>query len=104
MTTLAPTLSTDQATTEAAKAVNVVHVTYSLVAGGSERFAYILATQLDPERFQTVICALDQGGALEPELQEQGVTYHVLHRPARVDWRTAWRLYQYFRDYGAQVV
>lgn len=82
----------------------VVHVTWSLVAGGSEMYAFTLASNLDPAKYQSFICALDQGGALEPEITAAAIPYRVMHRRPGIQLGLIWRLFSLFRRVGAQVV
>jgi glycosyltransferase involved in cell wall biosynthesis len=69
-----------------------MQVTYSLIAGGSEMFAFKLAAGLERGRFRSVMCAVDKGGALEPEIEKLCIPYHILHRRYGFDPRLFWKL------------
>lgn len=82
----------------------VVHVTWSLVAGGSEMYAFTIASNLDPNLYSSVMCAVDQGGALEPEVKREGIPYFVMNRRQGLDLGLMWRLFKLFRKSGARVI
>ena len=72
----------------------VMQVTWSLVAGGAETYALTVASGLDGSRYRSVMCGIDQGGALEPEVRRRGVPYHIMHRRPGLDWRLMGRMFQ----------
>ena len=74
--------------------VHVMQVTWSLVAGGAEIYALTIAKNLAPARYAIELCALDQGGALEPEIKRLGIPYRVMNRRQGIDLRLIWRLYE----------
>ena len=76
--------------------LKVMQVTWSLVAGGAEIYALTIARNLAPARYTTEICALDQGGALVPEIKRLGIPYSVMNRRQGIDLRLMWRLYRFF--------
>lgn len=90
--------------TTARQPLNVVQVTWSLVAGGSEMYAYAVASNLDPERFNGWLCAVDKGGALEPEIKRKGIPYRVMNRRQGIDWKLMWRLYRLFKESRVHVI
>jgi glycosyltransferase involved in cell wall biosynthesis len=81
-----------------------MQVTWSLVAGGSERYAFTLASHLDEARFCSALCALDQGGALESLVRERGIPFCVMHRRPGIQLALMGRLYRLFRRTGVAVV
>lgn len=83
---------------------SVIQVTWSLAAGGSERYAVDVAAGVDRARFIPYICALDQGGAFETEAKMLGIPYTLMRRPAGLSPRLVWRLYQVFRLNRATIV
>ncbi|MGH9764935.1 MAG: hypothetical protein ACREDR_20430, partial [Blastocatellia bacterium] len=56
----------------------VIQVTWSLVAGGAEMYAFTIAANLNPARYRSIMCAIDQGGALEPEVRNSGIPFTVM--------------------------
>jgi L-malate glycosyltransferase len=82
----------------------IVQVTYSLVAGGAERYALDLATTIDPRRFESRVYALDKGGPLEAEIREGNVPFAIMGRRPGIDFRLMWRLYREFRRNKASIV
>jgi glycosyltransferase involved in cell wall biosynthesis len=81
-----------------------MQITWSLVAGGSETYALTLAANLDPRRYRVAICAVDQGGALEPEITRLGIPCAIMHRRQGIDLRLMWRLYRLFRQTHVDVI
>lgn len=79
-------------------------VTWSLVAGGSETYALTLARHLDRARFSPMLCALDQGGALEDDLRQLNIPHRVMHRRPGLQFGLMWRLFRLFRRHRARVV
>jgi glycosyltransferase involved in cell wall biosynthesis len=82
----------------------VMQITWSLVAGGAEMYALNLASNLDHTRYRVILCALDQGGALEPEIRRAGIPYLVMHRPPGIHLGLMWRLFRLFRAAGVDIV
>lgn len=82
----------------------VIEVTWSLVAGGAEMYALSLASNLDHNRYRVILCALDQGGALEPEIRRSGISYFIMNRPPGIHLGLMWRLFRMFRATGVEVV
>jgi glycosyltransferase involved in cell wall biosynthesis len=75
----------------------VMQVTWSLVAGGAEIYAMTIASRLDKTRFTSLMCAMDQGGAIEGEVARHGLPYFIMHRRPGIDWRLFGRLHRLFR-------
>ena len=82
----------------------VMQITWSLVAGGAEMYAFNLASNLDPKRYRVILCALDQGGALEPEVRRSGIPYLVMNRRPGIQLGLIWQLFRLFRATGVKVV
>jgi glycosyltransferase involved in cell wall biosynthesis len=98
-----PSVQTSSAVRNNEKHV-VMQITWSLVAGGSEMYALSLASNLDPSRYHVILCALDQGGALEPEVRRSGIPYFVMHRRPGIQLALMWKLFLLFRKAGVEVV
>jgi sugar transferase (PEP-CTERM/EpsH1 system associated) len=82
----------------------IAQVTWSLVAGGSEVYAFTIASHLDPEKYSSVMVALDKGGALEDEIRRAGIPFEVMNRRPGIDWGLMWRLYRLFRKHRIDVI
>lgn len=93
-----------EAAAPAARRRLVMQVTWSLVAGGSERYAFTIASHLDARRFRGELCAVDQGGALESLVREQGIPYRVMDRQPGIQLGLMGRLAHVFRASGVDVV
>jgi glycosyltransferase involved in cell wall biosynthesis len=87
-----------------ARRIKVMQVTWSLVAGGAEIYAFTIARNLAAERYTTELCALDQGGALEDEIKRQGIPYRVMNRRQGIDLRLIWRLYRLFAKTRPRII
>lgn len=79
-------------------------VTWSLVAGGSETYALTLAKNLDRKRFEPMLCAIDQGGALEADLERLGIPHFVMHRQPGLQFGLMLRMFRLFRRKRIRVV
>lgn len=82
----------------------VMQVTWSMVAGGSEMYAFTIASGLDPLKYKSVMCALDKGGAMEEEIHRAGIPFEVMNRRPGIDIGLMWRLYKLFRKHKVDVV
>lgn len=82
----------------------VVQVTWSLAAGGSERYTLDVASGLDHKKYKPWICALDSGGPLELDAQERHIPYIVLNRRSGIHFGLMWELYRTFRATRAKIV
>jgi L-malate glycosyltransferase len=89
---------------QADRRATVMQVTWSLVAGGAEMYALTVASNLDPEKYRSVLCAVDQGGALESEVRRRGLPYFVMDRRPGIELGLMWRLYCLFRRFRVRVV
>jgi len=84
--------------------LRVMQVTWSLVAGGSEMYAYKVACGLDRQKYEPFICAVDEGGALEPEVAARGIPYFVMKRRPGIRVGIMWRMFRLFQRTGVDVV
>jgi glycosyltransferase involved in cell wall biosynthesis len=82
----------------------VMMITWSFVAGGSETYALTLAKNLDRDRFSPLMCALDQGGALESEIRRLQIPLRVMHRRAGLQFGLMGRMFRLFRRKRVRVV
>lgn len=82
----------------------VMQVTWSLVAGGAEMYALTLASGLNPRSYRTLMCGVDQGGALEAEIARRDIPYFVMNRRQGIDWRLMWRMFELFRRERVDVI
>jgi glycosyltransferase involved in cell wall biosynthesis len=83
--------------------IHVLHVVYSLRIGGSEKLALDIATHLDPQRFQSTVCAMDLDGDLAGELELKNIPHTVLHRRG-IELRIFKRLHELVREQRIDVV
>jgi glycosyltransferase involved in cell wall biosynthesis len=91
-------------TEEAVEPITVMQVTWGLVAGGAEMYAFTVAANLNARKYSSMLCAIDKGGALEPEIERQGLPYFVMNRRQGIDLKLMWRLYRLFKENKVRVV
>ncbi len=84
--------------------LQVKQVVLSLAHGGSESLARDIAVTLDPARFRASVCALDESGPLQADLDAAGIPVHVTGRRPGFDWRLIARLHRLFRRHSVDVV
>jgi glycosyltransferase involved in cell wall biosynthesis len=84
--------------------LSVMQVVWSLVAGGSEMYAYTVAANLNAPKYASLICAVDKGGALEPEIQSKAIPYFVMDRRAGLDFGLMWRMVRLFKTNRVRVI
>jgi glycosyltransferase involved in cell wall biosynthesis len=89
---------------DASEPIRVMQVTWGLVAGGAEMYAFTVAANLDAQKYSPMLCAIDKGGALEPEIKRQGIPYFVMNRRQGIDWKLMWRLYRLFKENRVRVI
>jgi sugar transferase (PEP-CTERM/EpsH1 system associated) len=82
----------------------IVHVVLGLSVGGLERIVLALLGRLDRGRFAPSVIALDEPGALAPELRRMGVPLRVMGRAPGLDLDLARRLAGVLREEGARLV
>lgn len=82
----------------------VMQVTWSLVAGGSETYALTVASNLDSSQYRVGMCGVDQGGALEQEIQRRQIPYHIMNRRAGIDVRLMARMFMLLRRERVDVI
>ena len=106
MTTLStlPSVMPDVSATATRPRRCVMQVTWSLVAGGAETYALTIASGLDSGRYRSVMCGVDQGGALESEISRRGIPWTVMNRHPGIDWRLMWRMFKLFRREKVDVI
>ena len=67
-------------------------------------YAYTIAANLDSARYSSFMCALDQGGPLEPDIESSGIPYLIMNRRPGLELSLMWRLYRLFRKHRPAVV
>jgi len=64
--------------------IRVLQITHDLNIGGLQRVVTDLATHLDRDRFQSLVCALRGGGPLAGELEASGTPLFLFHPAGRL--------------------
>lgn len=64
----------------------------------------LLATHLDPDRFESHVIVLTHSGPLEDELRSRGVHVHLIGKSGKVDPRAYWRLKRTLKKISPDVV
>ncbi len=83
---------------------SVLYVVEDLERGGAERVVVNLATRLNRERFEPVICCLAKRGALAGEVEQAGIQLHVLGKRPGIDPAVLWRLHALVRRLRPDVI
>lgn len=68
--------------------LRVLHLITRLPVGGAERLLVDVVRNLEPGRFESLVCCIQEKGALAAELEAAGVAVHCLDRmqTKRFDW------------------
>jgi len=71
-----------------ADALRVLHLITRLPVGGAERMLVDIARGLDPRRFASIVCCIQDRGELAAQLDAAGIPVHALERmrSKRFDW------------------
>lgn len=86
--------------------LRVLHLITRLPVGGAERLLVDIARGLDPQRFTSVACCIQERGELAGELEASGIAVHSLERmrTKRFDWRAIGDLARLMREQRIDVV
>ena len=86
--------------------LRVLHLITRLPVGGAERLLVDIARGLDPQRFTSVACCIQDRGELAAELEASGIALHSLGRmrTKRFDWRAIGDLARLMREQRIDVV
>jgi glycosyltransferase involved in cell wall biosynthesis len=86
--------------------IRVLHLITRLPVGGAERLLVDVARGLDPRRFTSIACCIQDRGELAGELEAHGIAVHSLDRmrTKRFDWRAIGKLARLMRDQRIDVV
>ena len=66
--------------------INVLYIIWSLGLGGAEQVVIHLARGLDKNRFNVLICCLNDEGPFAGELQKSGIKIFALHKKGGIDF------------------
>ena len=86
--------------------IRVLHLITRLPVGGAERLLVDIARGLDPQRFTSIACCIQDRGELAAELEASGIAVHSLERmrTRRFDWRAIGDLARLMREQRIDVV
>jgi glycosyltransferase involved in cell wall biosynthesis len=84
--------------------LKIVLLIRQLILGGAESQTYELAKGLDKDKFEVVVCSLQQGGYFAPKLQAEGIPIRVVEKRWRYDATVVPRLVSLFRRENPQIV
>jgi glycosyltransferase involved in cell wall biosynthesis len=87
-----------------AKRVKICQIIPTLVQGGAEKQMSLLATHLDPKRFESHVIVLTHSGPLEATLRERGVHVHLIGKRNKLDPTALWRLTNHLRRLQPDIV
>ena len=105
MTGTPPQTAAQTGVPSAARPLRVMQLILGLQVGGLESMVVKLAMSLDPQRFSSLVCCLDQTGPLADELQQAGIEVLLLQRgQSGTDWSYPRRLAQLLRQQQVDVL
>lgn len=84
--------------------IRIAFVISDLRRAGAEKQLVMLATALDPARYQIDILLLKETNAFEAELRGSAITTHALKRRGPSDVGVVWRLYRALRRLQPNIV
>ena len=86
--------------------LRILHLITRLPVGGAERLLVDIARGLDPQRFTSIACCIQDRGELAAELEASGIAVHSLDRmrTKRFDWRAIGDLARLMREQRIDVV
>ncbi len=82
----------------------VMQINWSLVAGGAETYALTVSSGLDREKYRPLMCGVDQGGALEGEIEQRHIPRFIMNRRQGIDWKLMYRMFRLFRQQQVDVI
>ncbi|MFC1709909.1 glycosyltransferase [Candidatus Omnitrophota bacterium] len=84
--------------------INVLHIIWSLGLGGAERALIYLAKGLDRERFNVIVCCLNDKGVFARELEEEGIEVVPLNKRGKFDASVIFKLVSVIKRYRVDIV
>ncbi len=84
--------------------INVLHVVYSLTAGGAERIVLNYAKKINKNEFNIQVCAIKDGGIFEKELKNNKIKYFVLKKKGILDLIALKRLIKILKDERIDII
>ena len=90
--------------------IRVMQIINSFRPGGAEMLVFDLATRMDKEKFEVLLCSIggrndEIEGGLRKELESKGITTLSLDKPARRRRLQAiWKLSRWLRENGVHIV
>lgn len=84
--------------------IKVLHIVYSLTAGGAERIVVNYATKFNSDNFNVQICALKSGGFFENILKQYRTTYVVLNKSKYIDFFALYKLIKFIRKESIDII
>ena len=83
---------------------SVMQVIYSFAIGGSEILALNIAKSMKKQEWESSLCAIEFGGALEPVLEKEGLSNIWLSRSTSPKVGSFLRMYKFFRQNRPDIV
>jgi glycosyltransferase involved in cell wall biosynthesis len=84
--------------------LKIMMLTVGLGIGGTEGQIRDIATNLNPERFDCLVCALKGEGAIAQDLRAQGVSVKLLRGRGCLDLGMGWRLIRLVRTFRPDII
>jgi L-malate glycosyltransferase len=84
--------------------INVMQLVISLSIGGTEKLVYDYVKKADKRVISSIICCLDDAGALGIELEREGYHVEILGRRPGIDYEVARRLAKVILANGVSII
>jgi glycosyltransferase involved in cell wall biosynthesis len=84
--------------------IRIVHIMTSFGIGGAEQLVLDLCRRLDRGRFEPIVVAVVDGGAMRPEFHDVGIPTEVVGKTTKIGLRTIQRLTEFLKAERPQIV
>jgi glycosyltransferase involved in cell wall biosynthesis len=84
--------------------INVLYIIWSLDLGGAERVVINLAKGLDKDRFNPMVCCLNEQGKFADELEKEGIRVIALNKKSKLDFTVINKLARIMKENNINVV
>lgn len=84
--------------------INILYLIWSLGLGGAERVVISLAKNLDKEKFNPIICCLNDKGVFADELEKEGIKVIALHKNGKFDITIIKKIIGVIKQYDINII
>jgi len=84
--------------------INILYIIWSLGLGGAERVVINLAKGLDRNKYNPMVCCLNDKGVFADELEREGIEVIALNKMGKFDFSILYRLFSILKDNRIQII